>query len=367
LLLLDDSEDDSDKRSAHIDELLDDNGQDHDENTPNASMDITDNNNRDNIDAAYDADGGKEDNASPENDNTNASQDQAGNDEDVDGGQDNDGAGGDNNGSQDDDDAGGDNNSEPGDDNDSNNKDTDGGQDNDQADNDGDAGEDGTNADSEDKEENEEGEVNSDEDDANVDASYQEAEDMDQIADSQLTFGSLPGALPPSQVYAGLIANMPCPASNVLSSPVATLATQDDVLTSPVTSLVVASLSQFLSEDISRSIEKQLIEAQLLNAETQKTLSEALIQAEVPDVPEESDSMLPIMPSLLDHKDDQSEDKKEDKSPATDYHSSGFHDPYSDDDDSLLDDKKENPNMIEECIDLLINLKSADRCRFILY
>jgi hypothetical protein len=77
----------------------------------------------------------------------------------------------------------------------------------------------------------------------------------------------------------------------------------------------------------------------LLNAETQETLSEALIQAEVPDVPEESDSMLPIMPSL-DHEDDQSEDKKEDKSPATDYHSSGFHDPYIDDDNSLLDNKK---------------------------
>jgi hypothetical protein len=69
--------------------------------------------------------------------------------------------------------------------------------------------------------------------------------------------------------------------------------------------------------------------------------------------------MLPIMPSL-DHEDDQSEDKKEDKSPATDYHSSGFHDPYSDDDNSLLDDKKETPKIIEECIDLLINLKSAD-------
>jgi hypothetical protein len=135
---------------------------------------------------------------------------------------------------------------------------------------DGDAGEDGTNADSEDKEENEEGEVNSDEDDANVDASYQEAEDMDQIADSQLTFGSLPGALPPSQVYAGLIANMSRPASNVLYSPVATSSIQDDVLTSPVTSPVVASLSQFLSEVVSRSIEKQIIEAELLNAEHKK-------------------------------------------------------------------------------------------------
>jgi hypothetical protein len=95
--------------------------------------------------------------------------------------------------------------------------------------------------------------------------------------------------------------------SNVLSSPIATSAIQDDVLTSPVIAPVVASLSQFLSEDVSRSIEKQLIEAELLNAETQETLVEALIQAEVPDVPEESDSMLPIMPSL-DHEDDQSED-----------------------------------------------------------
>jgi hypothetical protein len=183
---------------------------------------------------------------------------------------------------------------------------------------------------------------------------------MEQIADSQLMFGSLPGALPPSQVYAGLIAVMSRPASNVLSLPVATSAIQDDELTSPLTSPVVASLSQFLSEDLSRSIEKQLIEAELLNAETPHALPDALIQVEVPDVPdvpEELVSMLPIMPSL-DH-DNQSEDKKEDKSPATDYHSSGFQYPYSDDDDSLMDDKRENPNMIEECIGLLINLKSA--------
>jgi hypothetical protein len=111
-----------------------------------------------------------------------------------------------------------------------NNEDADRGQDNDQVDNDGDVGEDGTNADSEDKEENEEVEVNSDEDDANADASYQEAEDMDQLADSQLTFVSLAGDLPPSQVYAGLIANVSRPASNVLYSPVATSAIQDDVL-----------------------------------------------------------------------------------------------------------------------------------------
>jgi hypothetical protein len=112
LLLSDDSEDNSDKRSAHIDGVLDDNVRDDDENRPDAGMDIADNNNGHNIAAAYDADGGKEDNASSANDNTNAGQEQAGNDEDVNGGQDNDDAGGDNNGSRDDDDddAGGDNN-----------------------------------------------------------------------------------------------------------------------------------------------------------------------------------------------------------------------------------------------------------------
>jgi hypothetical protein len=247
LLLSADSEYNSDERSAHIDGVLDDNvREDDDQNRPDAGMDIADNNNGDDNAAAYDADGGEEDNASSADDNTNAGQEQAGNDEDVDGGQDNDNAGGDNNG---DEDAGGDNNNEPCNDNAGNNEDDDGGQCNDQADNDGDACEDGTNADSEDEEENEEGEVNSDEDDANVDASYQEAEDMDQLADSQLTFGSLAGALPPSQVYTGLIADMSRPASNVLSSPVASSAIQDDVLTSPVTSPVVASLSQFLSED----------------------------------------------------------------------------------------------------------------------
>jgi hypothetical protein len=274
LLLSDDLEDDSDERSAHIDGMLDDDGRDNDENRPNAGMDIADNNNGDNIDAAYDADGGEEDNASPANDNTNAGQDQTGNN----GGQDNDDADGDNNGSQDDNDAGGDNHNKPGDDNAGNNKDADEEQDNDQAENDGDAGEDGTNADSKDKEENEEGEVNSDEDDANVDASYQEAEDMDQLADSQLTFGSLAGALPPSQVYAGLIADMSRPASNLLSLPVATSEIQDDALTSPVTSRVVASLSQFLLEDISRSIKKQLIDGDSLldEKETPKMIEECI-------------------------------------------------------------------------------------------
>jgi hypothetical protein len=52
---------------------------------------------------------------------------------------------------------------------------------------------------------------------------------------------------------------------------VATSAIQDDKLTSPVTSPVVASLSQFLPEVVSRSIEKQLIATELLNAETQHT------------------------------------------------------------------------------------------------
>jgi hypothetical protein len=58
-----------------------------------------------------------------------------------------------------------------------------------------------------------------------------------------------------------------------------------------------------------------------------------------------------------------SEDKKEESRPARDYHSSGFHDPYSDDNDSLLEPKqgdvKEDPN-IEEGVDLLIGLTLAD-------
>jgi hypothetical protein len=72
LLLLDDSEEDSDERSAHIDGMLDYNGRDDDGNRQNAGMDIADKNNKDNIDAAYHADIGEEDNASPANDNTNA-------------------------------------------------------------------------------------------------------------------------------------------------------------------------------------------------------------------------------------------------------------------------------------------------------
>jgi hypothetical protein len=183
---------------------------------------------------------------------------------------------------------------------------------------------------------------------------------MEQIADSQLTFGSPPGARPTSRIFAGLIAEMLRPALNALSSPVALLAIQDAELTSPVTSLVVAALSQFLSEDVSRSIEKDLVETELQNSETQQPLQEALIQV---DAPAESDSMLPLMPSL-DHN-ALSEDKKKDKSPASNYHSSGFHDYYSEDEDLLLepktveDEKQENPN-IEEGVDLLIKLKVAD-------
>jgi hypothetical protein len=83
------------------------------------------------------------------------------------------------------------------------------------------------------------------------------------------------------------------PALMVLTPPAAAFAIQDDELTLPVTSPVVASLSPFLTEDVSRSIEKRLIEAELLHVQSQPTLLDALIQA---DVPEESDSMLPLMP-----------------------------------------------------------------------
>jgi hypothetical protein len=85
------------------------------------------------------------------------------------------------------------------------------------------------------------------------------------------------------------------PAFRVLTPPAAALAIQDDELTLPVTSPVVASLSPFLTADVSRSIEKNLIKAELLHAQSQPTLPDALIQA---DVPKESDSMLPLMPSL---------------------------------------------------------------------
>jgi hypothetical protein len=184
---------------------------------------------------------------------------------------------------------------------------------------------------------------------------------MEPMAESQPTFGGLPGALPPSQVYSDLVAVMPRPALMVLTPPVAALAIQDDELTLPVTSLVVVSLSPFLLEDVSRSIEKQLVEAELLHAQSQPTLPDALIQA---DLPEKSDSMLPLMPSL--DRDAKQEDKKKNISEATKYHAAGFHDPYSDDDDGLLDDDngfldlKEEIRNIEEGVHLSINLKSAN-------
>jgi hypothetical protein len=199
------------------------------------------------------------------------------------------------------------------------------------------------------------------EDDENVDALYQEAEDMEQMAESQPTFGGLPGALPPSQVFSDLVADMSRPALMVLTPPAAALAIQDDELTLPVTSPMVASLSPFLKEAVSRSIEKDLIEAELLHAQSQPTLSDTLIQA---DVPKESDSMLPLMPSL--DRDAKQEDKEKNLSQATKYHAAGFHDPYSDNDDGLLDDDngfldlKEEITKIEEGVDLLINLKSTD-------
>jgi hypothetical protein len=147
----------------------------------------------------------------------------------------------------------------------------------------------------------------------------------------------------------------------VLTPSGAALAIQDDELTLPATSPVVASLSPVLMEDVSRSIEKHLIEAELLHAQSQPTLPDALIQA---DVPEESDSMLPLMPSL--DRDAKQEDKKKNISQATKYHAAGFHDPYNEDDDGLLDDDngfldlKEEITNIKEGVDLLINLKAAD-------
>jgi hypothetical protein len=130
-----------------------------------------------------------------------------------------------------------------------------------------------------------------------------------------------------------LVADMSRPALMVLTPPADALAIQDDELTLPVTSPVVSSLFPFLPEDVSRSIEKQLVEAELLHAQSQPPLPDALIQA---DVSEESDSMLPLMPSL--DRDAKQEDKKKNISQVTKYHPAGFHDPYSDDDDGLLDD-----------------------------
>jgi hypothetical protein len=178
---------------------------------------------------------------------------------------------------------------------------------------------------------------------------------------SQPTFGGLPGGLFPSQVFSHLVVDISRPALMVLTPPAAALAVQDDELTLPITSPVVASLSPFLTADVSRSIEKDLIEAELLHAQSQRALPDALIQA---DVPGESDSMLPLMPSL--DQDAKQEDKEKNISQATKYHAAAFHDPYSDDDDGLLDDDngfldlKEEITNIEEGVDLLINLKSAN-------
>jgi hypothetical protein len=112
------------------------------------------------------------------------------------------------------------------------------------------------------------------------------------------------------------------------------------------------------STDVSRSIAQDLIEAELQNLGTQQPLREAPIQA---DAPAESDSMLPLIPSL--GHDTLGEDKKEENCPARDCHSTNFHNPYSDNDDSLLEPKEgdvqENPN-IEEGANLLIRLKLAD-------
>jgi hypothetical protein len=195
LVLLSGPEEDSDKRSAHIDGMSD--------------VDGGDNGNyvEETINTAYDVDVGEEDEASQANDNTGAGQDDGGNNNEVNGGQDQENAGEDNNNEGVEGNAG--------------HNEEDGGQDNNPADDDGDTGrggdqEDndlGDNADdSDDGEENEEEEVDSEEDDENVDAFYQEAEDMEQMAESQPTFGGLPGALPPSQVYSDLVADISRPA-----------------------------------------------------------------------------------------------------------------------------------------------------------
>jgi hypothetical protein len=239
LVLLSGPEEDSDKRSAHIDGISDVDGGD-DGNYVGET-----------VDAAYDVDDGEEDDASQANDNTDAGQDDGGNNNEVDGGRGQENAGEDNNNKGVEGNAG--------------HNEEDGGQENDPAYDHGDAvgGGDqeeddlGDNADdSNDEKVYEEEEVDSEEDDENVDALYQEAKDMEPMAESQPTFGGLPGALPPSQVYSDLVADMSRPALMVLTPPSAALAIQDDELTLPATSPVIASLSPFLSEDVSRSIEK---------------------------------------------------------------------------------------------------------------
>jgi hypothetical protein len=225
VLLLDGSDEDSDKRSAHIDGMSDDNSGDDNDNREKDGTDIVGNNDDgDNDDAADDADDNKGTGAGQENDNNDAGQDNAGNNEDADGGHCNDGA----------------------------DNDADAGEGGDKEDNDG-----GMDADSAhdahyEEEENAQEDDNAEEDDKNVDTLFQEVEDMDQNADSQLTFVSLPGALPTSPIFTYLIADMLCPAITVLSSPtlpVDSLATQDAELYPPFTSPVVAALSQFLVVD----------------------------------------------------------------------------------------------------------------------
>jgi hypothetical protein len=85
LVLLSGPEEDSDKRSAHIDGMSDVDGGD-DGNYVGGT-----------IDAAYDVNDGKEDDASQTNDNTDAGQDNGGNNNEVDGGRDQYNAGEDNN------------------------------------------------------------------------------------------------------------------------------------------------------------------------------------------------------------------------------------------------------------------------------
>jgi hypothetical protein len=85
LVLLSGPEEDSDKRSAHIDGMSDVDGGD-----DGNYVGVT-------IDAAYDVNDGEEDDASQTNDNTDAGQDDGGNNNEVDGGRDQENADEDNN------------------------------------------------------------------------------------------------------------------------------------------------------------------------------------------------------------------------------------------------------------------------------
>jgi hypothetical protein len=111
----------------------------------------------------------------------------------------------------------------------------------------------------------------------------------------------------------------------------------------------------------------------LQDAEERQTLPDVPIQSEGP---EESISMLPLMPDLPSPDlDTQSDDKKMKYiSARTGYHSAGFYDPYSDHDNSLLDDKEEDKEIeleevvdnkkgdeeMVEVVDVLMNLKTVD-------